>query len=403
MLRKILFWSHLVCGLAAGALILVMSFTGAALAFEKDLLAWAERDARRLTVPATGSRLTVDELLARARVAQPDVRIGSLTVARDPGEAATFTAPGNRTFCVNPYTGEVREALAPRTRAFMQAMRAWHTRLNVTPPPAPPPGQPRPANPGAFANAAANCIFVFLCLSGLVLWWPRAWTWRALRPLLVFTPEARGRARDWNWHNAIGFWSLPLLLVLAGTGVVLSYRWAGDLVYRLAGETPPPPQIGPPPPPALPPAARATVAAAPVGLPLTAQGRLDAVKRATTGWTHITLRFAPALGASASDQPAPKTFSATVKERAAWPPFFARTLILDATTGGVRHTEEFAALSAGTRARRWIRLLHSGEALGRVVQALSGLACLGGCVLVYTGGALAWRRFFPRRPAVSAG
>ena len=29
--------------------------------------------------------------------------------------------------------------------------------------------------------------------------------------------------------------------------------------------------------------------------------------------------------------------------------------------------------------------------------ALSGLACLGGCVLVYTGFALAWRRFFGGR------
>ena len=61
--RKILFWSHLVAGLAAGLAIGVMCFTGTLLAFEKELVAWAERDARHVEPPAAGTpRLTLDEL-----------------------------------------------------------------------------------------------------------------------------------------------------------------------------------------------------------------------------------------------------------------------------------------------------------------------------------------------------
>ena len=50
-----------------------------------------------------------------------------------------------------------------------------------------------------------------------------------------------GKARDFNWHNTIGFWSaIPLAVIVAG-GVVISYPWATGLVYRAYGEEPPAP------------------------------------------------------------------------------------------------------------------------------------------------------------------
>jgi uncharacterized iron-regulated membrane protein len=392
MIRKILFWLHLSAGLGAGTLIAVMSFTGAALTFEKDLITWAERDARRIEAPAGATRLPLAAVLQRAWAAQPDLRIFNVTVSTDPRDAVAIGVQGNRTVCVNPYTGAVREALAPRMRGFMQTMKAWHTRLNIA-------GSPGHPSTGAQLNSLANVLFVFLGLSGLILWWPAAWSRRVLRPSLWFNREARGRARDWNWHNVIGFWSLPLILVLAGTGIVLSYRWAGDGVFTLAGETPPTP--GPPPAPAARPAAPARPAPRAPGTVLPPDALLAAAQKARPTWALLTLRFGPPLTARPSGQPAPKTFAVQIKDQHPWPPFFADTLVLDAITGDVTRTDTFAALSTGTRARRWIRLLHSGEALGGFVQLLSGLACLGGCVLVYTGFALAWRRFFPRSSAAA--
>jgi uncharacterized iron-regulated membrane protein len=391
MIRKTLFWLHLIAGLAAGVLIAVMSFTGAALAFEKDLITWAERDARRIEAPAGGARLLLAEVIHRAQAAQPELRVANLVVSSDAREAITLSTggPANRTFCVNPYTGEVREAQATAMRAFMQSMRNWHTRLNT----AVTPGRP---GLGVQLNSAANLLFVFLGVSGLVLWWPSAWTARVLRPSLWFNLSARGRARDWNWHNVIGFWSLPILLVLAGTGVVLSYRWANELVFTLAGEKPPAPGVAPAAPPAPTKPAPTPAAANAV---LTPDALLAAAQKTNADWDVITLRFAPPLTATTANQTPPKTFTVAVKSKKPWPPFVVDTLTLDAVTGEVMRTDTFASLSPGTRARRWIRLLHSGEALGGFVQLLSGLACLGGCVLVYTGFALAWRRFFSRAPA----
>ncbi len=374
---------HLGVGLVAGLAIGIMSFTGAALTFEKDILAWAERDARRIPMPAPeAERIGLDELMGRVLAARPDLRLFNVTVSADPRDAVIVGIPGNAAVAVNPYSGEIRDVAAPRTQAFMQAMRAWHFRLNF---------KAGPGNAGAMLNSAANLMFVFLGLSGLVLWWPRVWQWRAVRASVWFL-SGRGKARDWNWHNVIGLWCLPLILVLAGTGVVLSYKWANALVFRLAGETPPP-NLAPPPLPPLKLPAPPTGAAA-----LSSDALVAAAQRAFPEWSQVTLRFNPPRTAAASPAPnPPRTFALVVKEQAPWPRFDRPTVTIDAFSGAVVRTEGYATLSPGMRARRWIRLLHSGEALGTFVQFLSGVACLGGCVLVYTGFALAWRRFVPAR------
>jgi uncharacterized iron-regulated membrane protein len=116
----------------------------------------------------------------------------------------------------------------------------------------------------------------------------------------------------------------------------------------------------------------------------------------TPEWRNITLRFNPPLRGGGIEG---DTVTATVAVSNQWPPFANTTLTLDAKTGAVRRTEEFADLSAGQRARRWIRLLHTGEAFGWPGQLVAGIVCLGGVVLVWTGVSLACRRFFGRAQA----
>jgi len=389
MLRKIVFWLHLTLGLAASLAVAVMCLTGAALAFEKDLIAWAERDARTVQ-PATANqpRLPLEDVLQRVSAARPDLRVNSIAIARDPRTALALNLPGNAVIHANPYTGEVREAHAPRMRAFMRTMIAWHIRLNFA---------PGPENLGRKLNSAANLILVFLGISGLVLWWPRIWSARVLRPSLWFVRGARGRARDWNWHNVIGFWTLPVLIVLAASGVVLSYRWAGDLVFRLAGESPPSAAGNTPRPPAPP--SPASVTALPSAPPQNARAGsptlttlVAAVQQTFPTWDLLTVRFSPPLRGT----PVLNDTVVVAVRSSGSPPFAQSTLTLDTKTGSVLRTEAFADLSDGTRARRWLRFLHTGEAFRAPGQLVAGVACLGGLLLVWTGSALAWRRFFGR-------
>jgi uncharacterized iron-regulated membrane protein len=383
MVRKIIFWSHLTAGVIAGLAIAIMSLTGAALAFEKQLVAWAERDARQIDPPGNNvPKLSLDELLQRVRSGQPDLRITSIAVTSDDRTAVALGLPGNRFVYANPYSASVREAAAPRMRAFMRTMQAWHVRLNFA---------PGPGNAGRTINAAANTVFLFLCVSGLVLWWPRAWNGSVLRRSLWFVSGARGKSRDWNWHNVFGFWSLPVLTVLVASGIVLSYRWANNLVFQLAGESPPVPEVGAPRPSAP---RRAASALEPGAGTFAGFDKVMAdLAEHVPNWKSIALRFNPPLQGSA---PSGDTFIAAVRAKDQWPVFTNRTLTLDARTSAVRRSETFADQTPGQRARRWLRLLHTGEAFGWPGQFVAGVVSLGGVMLVWTGLSLACRRFFGR-------
>ena len=89
-------------------------------------------------------------------------------------------------------------------------------------------------------TGAANLEFLFIVISGMYLWLPRVWTWIQFKNVLWFRGGLAPKARDFNWHNVIGVWSaVPLAIVVAGA-VPISYPWASNLVYRIAGDTPPP-------------------------------------------------------------------------------------------------------------------------------------------------------------------
>ncbi|WP_334319341.1 PepSY-associated TM helix domain-containing protein, partial [Termitidicoccus mucosus] len=209
--RSALFWTHLAAGIIAGVVIAIMSFTGAALAFEKELIAWAERDIRRVAPPSPDAApLPFDELARRAREAKPDFSPASIAIDADPSAPLTLAAAGRGApvYYQNQYTGELIPRGAPGMRAFMGAMFAWHRWLGLE-------GDQRAA--GKAVTGACNLAFAFLAVSGLYLWWPRNWTWKGLRPSTIILANLRGRARDWNWHNAIGFWTAPVLIVLTLT------------------------------------------------------------------------------------------------------------------------------------------------------------------------------------------
>jgi uncharacterized iron-regulated membrane protein len=101
--RTVLFWLHLAAGLIAGVAIGIMCFTGTVLAFEQELVAWAERDARRVTPPAAAAaRLPLQELVQKARAAKSDAPIASVAIPTDPSMAVVFPLGREGSIYANP-------------------------------------------------------------------------------------------------------------------------------------------------------------------------------------------------------------------------------------------------------------------------------------------------------------
>lgn len=386
-LRSLLFWLHLAAGVICGMIIALLCLTGTALAFEKELIAWAERDARHIEVPAQDApRLGIDELSARLRAAFPDAKPGNVVVSADPRTAVAFTVNRTESYHANPYTGEVRRSAATGMANFMQQMFELHRYLGFS-------GKNSRPN-GKLVTGIANIAFCFLGLSGLVLWWPRSLSWRAFRPGIWFTQNSSARARDWNWHNTLGFWCAPVLITLTLTAMPISFQWAARLTYKLTGT--PLPASGPQSSGAPPPAATVPVPP-PAAQPVSRDALLATVQHELPTWKTVTFRFA-----HRPDVAKPAAASFTVREAGTWPRTATTTLQFDPFTGVLLQRDGYADLPAARKVRAWSRYLHTGEALGGFAQLIAAVASLGGVVLVWTGLALAFRRFFGSKDSTAA-
>jgi uncharacterized iron-regulated membrane protein len=91
----------------------------------------------------------------------------------------------------------------------------------------------------------------------------------------------------------------------------------------------------------------------------------------------------------------------TLEEASSLHPYPRSILTLDAATAAVVQWEPYARYNLGRTIRSWVRPVHTGEAVGVVGQLVTALASAGGVVLVWTGLALAWRRFRARNARVS--
>ena len=367
-LRTVVFWAHLLAGTVAGLVILVMSATGAILALKPQILDYIERDVR-VVEPSNMPALSVAQLLAAARAGRPDAQATAIVVDRHPSVSTAIGFGRDATLYVNPHTGAVLGEGSKTAQTFFRRVENWHRWLAVD-------GAHRAA--ARSVNDAANLVFLWLAVSGLYIWWPRKWTPQHVKAITAFRRTTSTRARDFNWHNVIGFWCAPVIIVMTATGVVMSYAWANNLLYRATGTRPPQAQASEA-------GAGARVERRAAASPIDVDRLFARAAEQLPTWSAITLRLPNRPGA-------PVAF--TLTDGRSWNRFARSELALDAMTGAIVRWQPYEGTSRGQKARGWARYGHTGELGGVAAQTLAGLACLGGVVLVWTGVSLTLRRFF---------
>lgn len=430
--RKAIFWVHLAAGILAGVVILILGVTGVVMSFERQIL---EANTGVVVNKPAGevSLKGPEELLAKHEGAQPAAT--AVIFNSNPEKPAMVQFGRGKSVYVDPYTGE---SLGEGNKGLKEFF-AWNLRLHrwLT-------LQGDAREVGGSIIAAGNMVFLFLVVSGLYLWFPKRWTRSALKAVTTLQFRLKGKARDWNWHNVFGFWACVPLFLIVVTGAVMSYSWANNLIYQMVGETPPPPR-GQGGPPGGGGGARAEgrgegrgerggAPRAEGGGAMAAEGGqrgerggrgegregggrprgegggqrgeaghshdhdhgpvslagLDAglakVKAASNGWQTISVGVPRGEGAQ-------YTVSASHRGR----PDLRRTLTVDLAGGEIVKNEGFESQTTGRKIRTFVRWVHTGEALGWFGQLIAGLSALSAVVLVWTGFALSWRRFFKKK------
>ena len=372
-LRRAIFWVHLAVGVTVAIVILMLAVTGVILTYEAQLNQWALREYRADPPARDVAPLGLDELIARVTGEQHAGLVASVALRSDPREPAVVGLDDGATVHVDRFSGESLGDGNTPTRRFLRSVMYWHRWFALE-------GEYRII--GRTFTAIANLGFLFLLVSGFYLWWPPTGSRAAWRQALWFRRGLRGRGRDFNWHNVIGFWSAVPLAIIVASGATISYQWAADIVHRLAGDTPPF-QTSPRP---LESVAEddLTVAPDPAAPLVELQALAAKAVAGTPGWRTISIGLPESIHAPVV---------VAVDRGTGRQPSKSEDLLFDRATGELVGRAGYPTFSRGFKIRRWLRFAHTGEVYGVIGQSIAGVVSLGVAVMVWTGLAMSWRRF----------
>jgi uncharacterized iron-regulated membrane protein len=212
---------HLWLGMAAGLVVFVVALSGSMYVFEREIQDWLQ-DYRHVRA-GDGPMLPPSRLATLAQRQLPG-ETASRVYYEGPCRAAYVQfgdkkTPYYKLVYLNPYDGRAL-AVKDMNYDFFHVVFSLHYRLLLSP------------EIGTSIVDYATLVFVAILTSGLVNWWPRSRS--AVRQRLTIRWKARWRRRNYDLHNVLGFYTFPLMLIIALTGLVWGFAWFDDAVHWIA-------------------------------------------------------------------------------------------------------------------------------------------------------------------------
>jgi uncharacterized iron-regulated membrane protein len=209
-LRRALFQIHLWTGVAIGVYIVLISITGSAVVFRRDLLQSKLGNIPAKDVAADATRLS-DEQLREAVLRQyPGYTITRIVVSRRrlaPNEATLMKDGDVLQERFNPYTGADMGDAHPRSVAVMEWFVDLHDNLLT-------------GESGRKVNAIGGGLLCLLCLTGVVIWWRASGAWYKG---FFFNPKSSWKRINFDLHAALGFWGIAILFLWGLTGIYFAF------------------------------------------------------------------------------------------------------------------------------------------------------------------------------------
>lgn len=221
MFKKFLFQIHWFLGISAGLILSIMGVTGAIFSYDQQILKWANTDS--YVVQAESSpKLTPAQLYQHFTTTQPEIKINSITIAKDPtaSSVVNIEKEGERrgyNMMVNPYTAQVLPDV--KGRELLLLIQQIHRNLTA-------------GEFGKQITGACALMLIYFVLSGLYLRWPKK---HSARQWLAVKPKLKGRNFIWDLHAVVGTWVIVFYLLFACTGLYWSYDWWRSGMFKVLG------------------------------------------------------------------------------------------------------------------------------------------------------------------------
>lgn len=383
-MRKIFRNIHLWLSIPFGILITLICFSGAALVFEKEVMELCHRELY-FVKKVEAAPLPMEQLMTKVAATLPDsVSVTGVNISSDPERAyqVTLSKPRRASMYVDQYTGEItgKYERAPFFN-FMFRMHRWLLDSMK---------QDGGIFWGKMIVGTSTLMFVFVLISGVVVWWPR--TRKALKNSLKIVANKGWRRFWYDLHVAGGMYALVFLLAMALTGLTWSFQWYRTGFYKTFGvEVQPSMGHGNA-------AANATAKGGKRdGKPEGREGRGAHRYSPYTNWQQVYEQLAEA-------NPDYKQISVSDGSASVAVPRFGNQRGTDRykfnpRNGEITETTLYKDLDNSGKIRGWIYSVHVGSWGGMLTRILTFVAALIGASLPLTGYYLWIRKKIKRRPA----
>ncbi|SDD76816.1 PepSY-associated TM helix domain-containing protein [Niabella drilacis] len=218
-LKKINAWLHLWLGLSSGIVVVILGITGCILVFEQEIKSitssWLH-----VEKPASGDYLPPSVLYQAVKKALPGKEIHSVWY-HGAERTAHFSLDSDSMVYVNPYTAAIMAMVDHED--FFHFIDEGHRHLWL------------PDHIGKPIIGWATFIFFLLLITGLILWWPKNLKRANMNKSFKIKWSARWKRVNYDLHNVLGFYTLLLALLMAITGLIMSFSWFNKGVYWLTG------------------------------------------------------------------------------------------------------------------------------------------------------------------------
>ncbi len=391
---------HLYLSLACGLVIAIVCFTGATLVFEKEFQMLLYPD--RYRVAAGADRVPIAQMVAAVGRREPGVQVSGVKIYGDPartvevsyrkegeqpeagrgekgrgdanaprpeGRKAPEGSPGKaggehggkgspqggkeggkggggQAF-VNPYTGQV-VGLQSQRSPFFFTMFSLHRWLLA-------------GDTGKLIVGVSTFVFLFILLTGIVLWWPQ--NKKILRQRLKLKLDGGWKRINHDLHIVVGFYAAIFLFIFAFTGLAWSFQWFNDGIYWITGTE----NVRPEPP---------SSALSERSAAVTFDEVFAAAHREVPGAEFYTLQ---------APKDAQGAYAVTVMPGDAAHERATDQLFFDQYTGTLIGKTRFADKNLGQRVRATFYPVHVGSIAGLPGRILAFLACVAGVTFPVTG------------------
>jgi uncharacterized iron-regulated membrane protein len=367
LVRRLHRWT----GLLAGAVIAVVSLSGAVLVYAPEI----DRAVNRhLWEVADGpeARLSPSAVLELVRNRHPGRRLRVLDSFSDPGKPMIVQAGRDFQVFVHPRSGEVLGERAP-SRTLLGRIEGLHRNLLA----------------GAIGHtivAVSTILLVAVIMLGWWLWWPT--TPARLKSSFVLHFGRGWKRANYDLHNVLGFYASLVLLLLALTGVVLAYPSVGRALRQMVGDVPassPAPGVTSP---AADPAGPATAA---TGVATRQGDASDDLTPVDVAVERAIREFPDAIGTTVRFPPPAGGPLRVIRTVGIAPPV-TDVLLVDTGSDEVLDIIRHSDAGRGPVLGRLVGIIHLGTVFGEPSKLIAFLVCLVATTLPVTG-AVVW---FPR-------